>query len=242
MNASRRPTTQPERLAPSVDPAWVRAFVTEQHLRGVAPARIGDQLATVEGHVRDAGEPADTAFGDPVDYARALPEGEAWRLDRRTVLELALGLAGMLLVLAAFTAWLAGGTVVVTTGYLLVLVLTAVAVTALLLRPLAMLRLVARRPVLAWVVLSAPVAVFVVCLLLLRTEVITLPVLPVAGVGVVALAASSVLAALNPDADAVTGPGEAPRRSPAARRVGVLLYPLLTLGVMAISWVPTLFG
>ena len=28
----------------------------------------------------------------------------------------------------------------------------------------------------------------------------------------------------------------------AARRVGVLLYPLLTLGVMAISWLPTVFG
>ena len=243
MNAtSKRPTANPERLAPSVDATWVRAFVTEQNLRGVPAQRIGDQLATVESHVSEAGEPAAEAFGEPVAYARALPEGEPWRLGRRTVVELVLGLAGMLLVLAGFQAWLADGPVRITTGYLAVLAITALCTAALLLRPTALLRLVVDRPALAWGVMIAPFAVFVVCLLLLRAEVATLPVLPVALLGVVALAASSTLAALNPEEDEITGPGEAPRRSAVARRVGVLLYPLLTLAVMAITWVPTLFA
>lgn len=241
MTTSGRPISHPERLAPSVDPAWVRAFVTEQHLRGVAPRVIGDQLATVESHVRDGGEPATDAFGEAVDYARALPEGRPWEPDRRTVLELLLGLAGMLMVLGAFTAWLADGPVRLTTGYLVVLAVTALGAGALVLRPTPLLRLVVQRPVLAWLVLSAPFAVFVVCLLLLRGEVATLPVLPVAVAGVLALAVSSLLAAGNPGEEEITGPGEAPRRSTATRRAGVWLYPLLTLGVMAITWVPTLF-
>ncbi|WP_066637630.1 hypothetical protein [Serinicoccus hydrothermalis] len=238
---SDRPSANPERLAPSVEPGWVRAFVTEQNLRGVMPRVIGDQLATVESHVRESGEPASEAFGDPVGYARALPEGERRRLDRRTVLELVLGLAGMVLVLAGFTAWLADSPVRITTGYLAVLGLTALGTAALLLRPTALLRLVVDRPLLAWGVMITPFAVFVACLLLLRTEIATLPVLPVMAVGALALAASSVLAAVNPVEDEITGPGEVPRRSAVSRRVGVLLYPLLTLGVMAISWVPTLF-
>ncbi|OLT43479.1 hypothetical protein BJF86_01490 [Serinicoccus sp. CNJ-927] len=149
----------------------------------------------------------------------------------------------MLLVLDGFQAWLADGPVRITTGYLAVLAITALCTAALLLRPTALLRLVVDRPALAWGVMIAPFAVFVVCLLLLRAEVATLPVLPVALLGVVALAASSTLAALNPEEeDEITGPGEAPRRSAVARRLGVLLYPLLTLAVMAITWVPTLFA
>lgn len=57
-------------LAPSVDPAWTESFVVEQRLLGVSGPDIGDALATVESHVRDSGETAVAAFGDPVAYAR----------------------------------------------------------------------------------------------------------------------------------------------------------------------------
>ena len=241
MNATSKRPTSPERLAPSVEPDWVRSFVTEQNLRGVPPQRIGDQLVTVESHVRESGESAEEAFGDPAEYARALPAGGEWKLGRRTVLELALGLAGMLLVLAAFNAWLAGERIPVTTGSLVMLGILAVSVAILLARPGVVLRLIVERPVLGWVVSLTPFTLFVASLLLLPTELATLPVVPPAVVGVVALVASSTLAALNPEEDEITGPGERPRRSAVARRVGVLLYPLLTLAMMVLAWVPTLF-
>ncbi|WP_151524779.1 hypothetical protein [Serinicoccus kebangsaanensis] len=243
MNATHhRPSAKPERLAPSVDPAWVRDFVVEQRLRGVGARQIGDALVTVESHVRESGESATEAFGDPAEYARALPAGTEWTLNGRTVLELLLGLVGMLLVTRAFSEWLAGEAVRVTTGDLATAALLAVFVGALLLRATPVLRLVVERPVLAWGLALVPLVAFVAVRLLLRTELFTLPVALVAVVGALALATSSAMAWASTGEEEITGPGEPVRRSRTSRRVGVLLYPVLTLGLMALSWVPTLFG
>lgn len=233
----------PERLAPHVDRAWVRSFVTGQNLRGVAPDRIGDHLATVESHVRESGEGAAEAFGDPVDYARALPAGAAGRMGTRTVLYLVLGLAGMLLVHRAAMAWLAEDTVTwVTVGDLVSLGLLGLGVVVLLVRPAAVLRVVVERPLVAWAGSVLILVALVVAQLALGAELAPLPVLPVAALGVVALATSSLLALRDEEPDEITGPGEAPRRSSVTRRVTVWLYPLLTVGLVLLAWVPTLFG
>ena len=107
-----RPETSIEsQFAPSVDQKWTAAFILELRAQGVAGPAIGAALTEVEAHVRDSGEPAHKAFGNPVAYARSLNLPESPRQSAaaivRYVSATAVQVLGMLLVLAAFP-WTSG--------------------------------------------------------------------------------------------------------------------------------------
>lgn len=235
----RRPDTDPVALAPSVDRRWAEAFVVEQRLLGVPGGRIGDALVTVESHVRESGEDAQEAFGDPRDYARALTGAhEPPVLGPVTVVGLVLGLVGMLVVLLAFPFWLSGTAVAVSGGMLVVAGIVAGCMTLLLVAPTPTMRLVVER---RWVALLLPFVLIggmVGVLLVWPETLLELPAAPTAVVGLVLVAVSSVLSWLDYEDDRITAPGEQPGRSERARWGSALLTPALTLamaGVMSLT-------
>jgi hypothetical protein len=242
---TRNHATDPRHLAPSVDPRWLEAFVTERNLLGVQPARLGDDLVTIESHVREAGVGAQDIFGDPATYARELPTGSDREpgLRRADLLHIGLGLAGMLLAARGIGDLLDEGVVAVTGGDLASTGLLALAVGLLLAAPSATLRLLVRH---WWVTVAVPVllvAAFVGVRLAWREQFFTLPAWFVTVVGLVALVASSVLAYTSYRDGAVTAPGEPVAQGARRRRwTFTLLYPVLLIALVLMGWVPTLFA
>ncbi|MFJ6418685.1 hypothetical protein [Paeniglutamicibacter sp. NPDC091659] len=53
---------------------WIVEFRTELEKRQVPNHRIDDEVDTVREHIREAGDDADAAFGDPVAYAATLAD------------------------------------------------------------------------------------------------------------------------------------------------------------------------
>lgn len=235
----------PRHLAPSVDPDWLNAFLVERNLIGVQPARLGDDLVTVESHVREAGEGAEEIFGDPVAYARALPAGadRETSLRRVDLAHICLGLAGLLLTNRAITGWLQSGELAVTGGDLASTALLALMTAVLLSAPEATLRVLIRR---RWMTVAAPVLMigsFVAVQLLWREELFTLPVLGSALVGALALLTSSVIAYRTFRDGVVTAPGETTAPGSQRRRwTFTLLYPVLLVFLVLLGWVPTLLA
>ncbi len=229
---------------PHVDPAWAEAFLLELRLGGVSGRRIGAALAEVEAHCAESGETAYDAFGDPVRYADALrlPGSDDQALSLREELGTSgLGLAGMLVTLAAVGA-LRAGTAVDVTAATVVSAMILVAATLLVvtaLRPL--VRALARHGWVAAVLAVVPVAVFVGVQVLLRDVVLfILPAGPCLLVGVLALAVSTILAVRRSATldDPVVGPAGAEgagtlQTSPTTDRVGrrltPWLFPILTV-------------
>lgn len=236
----RSMTGDPSRIAPSVDPAWREDLVVELRLLSVPGRRIGDALATVEAHVADSGEDAAEAFGDARAYARELAQvgGAAARgrgVSPVTVLGTLLGLTGMLISLRAFTAWLAGGPVRVTTGEVVGLVVVVLLACALFVT--GTLRLLVER---RWLALGAPVLVMgsmVGLLLLLGEPLLQLPMPALAVAGVLLLVLSTLLAWVDQpaDLDQVLPPGGEPTVSTPARVMAVGVFPLMTLLLVAFS-------
>lgn len=229
---------------PHVEPGWAEAFLLELRLRRVDGRRIGAALAEVEAHCAESGETAREAFGDPsayaVELAPAMPD-EPWGW-RRELAASALGLGGMLTTLAAVGAWQAGTRIELTTGTVAVLLLVLLG-TALVARYAdRLLRAVVRRWWVAVLGAMAPVALFVGVLLLGRQTLVTLPVVPTLGAGLLLLAANTVVALRTPDMDdPVIGPEAAGGAGTlgddavtrALGRVAPWLFPILT-GVMAL--------
>ncbi len=228
---------------PHVEPAWAERFLLELRLRGVAGDQIGAALAEVETHCAESGETAHAAFGDAETYATALqlPSSPDQTLSLRAELPvLGLGLGGMLLTLAAVSAWRSGTGVDVTAGSVAVLALVVIG-TALIVRFAApLLRAIATRVWLAIVLTLAPMVVFVGVLLLLgKTALFTVPMAPSLALGLLALAASTFLALRRADRleDPVVGPPQADgagtlETSTTIDRIGgkltPWLFPLLT--------------
>lgn len=229
---------------PHVEDDWSQAFLLELRLRGVDGRRIGAALAEVEAHCAESGESARSAFGDPEAYAADLAPTPAPASPdlTRDAATLVLGLAGMLLTLAAVGAWSSGTEVELTTGFLAVSAL-AVLGTVLVVRladPL--LRAVVKHWWVAVVCGGVPLALFVAVLVTWRETVVSAPVLPSLVVGLALLAVHTALTLRGPDlADPVVGPEGAGgtgtmREDSVSRgldRVGPWLFPVLT-AVMAV--------
>lgn len=58
---------------PHLDSGWRDAFMLELRTRGATGSRIGDLLAEADAHCAESGEDPTAAFGEPGDYARAIP-------------------------------------------------------------------------------------------------------------------------------------------------------------------------
>ncbi|MGF9755841.1 hypothetical protein AAII07_11585 [Microvirga sp. 0TCS3.31] len=229
---------------PHVEDEWSQAFLLELRLRGVDGRRIGAALAEVEAHCAESGESARSAFGDPEAYAADLAPAPAPASPdlTRDAATLVLGLAGMLLTLAAVGAWSSGTEVELTTGFLAVSAL-AVLGTVLVVRladPL--LRAVVKHWWVAVICGGVPLALFFAVLVTWRETVVSAPVLPALVVGLALLAVHTALTLRGPDlADPVIGPEGAGgtgtmREDPVSRgldRVGPWLFPVLT-AVMAV--------
>lgn len=233
MTPPSRPSGEQVRT-PHVDPAWREAFVTEQRLAGVPGDRIGDALATVDTHCAEAGESVHDAFGDPVAYARSLrPAAARDRLRPRTVLGIALGLVALVVLPRAVQAWAESGTVQVSSGDLVALLVLALLATVLLFRPATTLRWLLRRP---WVPFAAPFGLLIVLIVpmaLWRSRVLEADWAGPAGLGVLVLVASVLLT--WPELSG-GDPLRDPRASGSGRRpvdwLTALLFPFLTAIVL----------
>lgn len=230
------------RIAPDVEPTWVEEFVLEQRLLGVPGDRIGDALALVQSHVAESGESAREAFGDPTAYAReAAPAARADDLDTAWFLGNGLGLAGMLLTVLGVDAWLTGEPVEVTVGWLVMAGLVAAAFLAMHLAAEPFLRLVLRRPWLSVGLFLVHFALILGVLLLFRAPVLHLPAAVTTALGVLALAVGTVLEWRSTTGgdldDPLVGPGETAsgRRNPLSR-LTLVLFPLLTLALVGLTW------
>ncbi len=124
-------------IAPHVEAEWAEAVLLELRLQGVAGTTIAGVLTEVEAHVVDSGQDARAAFGDPVEYARALelPPNPAQDVDRGPagVAQSATQVLGTILLLTGAFAMGAGEPADVTWGALLS-VLTATLLVAAFLR------------------------------------------------------------------------------------------------------------
>lgn len=236
---------------PHIEPKWAEAFLLELRLRGVAGQQIGATLAEIEAHCADSGQSASEAFGDPTAYATAL--GLAPAPDQKVSLREELpsvgsGLGGMLLTLGAVGAWLSGTEVGVTGGSLASLALVVLGTFLIVRHAATLMRAIATNAWLAIASAVVPVALFVGVLLLFgQTVLFTVPMLPTLILGVLALAASTLLALRRADSleDPVVGPdgadGAGTLQLPTAvDRVGRLLTPWLFPLLTAVMCVPLL--
>lgn len=231
----------PGRIAPHVEKDWRDDFIVELRLRSVSGQDIGDALMTVETHVAESGERARDAFGDPRAYAREITaatgsEGRGWAVSARTVAGSLAGLIGVLLSVAAFTAWLEAEPVKVTTGALVGLGVVVLLTSAVFFT--ATLRLLTEH---RWIALPVPVllvGVLVGIFVLLDEPLFELPVAVVAVAGIVLLGLSIALSWLEQpaDLDQVSAPGRAPAPSSFSRMSAAAIFPLMTLVLLAFTW------
>lgn len=253
------------RLAPSVEQDWVEGFVLEQRLLGVPGHRIGDTLALIESHVTESGEPVREAFGDPKAYARQAAPSRRVEGDRDPwwLVGLGLGLVGMFLTGVGADEWLFGsGQIEVTAGLLVSGGLLLAAFAVLVLATDMVLRLAVER---TWTFLGvcAVYAGAVVAInLVLGDGVGRWSAVPVTVVGAGLLVLSAVLqwrtASQGGLDDPIVGPIQQPEAegaraaassvpgsvpNPGSRAAGLLgwltvfLFPILTVLMVALSWV-----
>ena len=239
--------SDPAELAPSAGRAWADEFILEQRMLDVPGDRIGDALVTIEDHLRESGESAAQAFGDPKAYARELAEasGTARRapgVGALTALSVLLGLGGLLIAVRGFSGWLDGGPLPVTVGDLIatsgVMALGIVIVVAVE----ASLRLVVDHFVLAVLGSVALMGALVAVLLLFRQTVFQGAPVVFLVLGLVLVAVSSVLAWADHTEDPITTPGEARPEGSRGRLFAALQMPVITLVLFAFTWVLSLIA
>jgi hypothetical protein len=232
----------PGRIAPSLDKTWRDAFIIELRLLGVPGGRIGDALVTAESHVLESAETAEVAFGDPRAYARdiAASNGHAagGRVSLATVVSVGSGLVGMLASYRAFSAWLDGEPITITTGDLLGWGVLLVLAGILLVRLDAVLRLVVQR---FWLAVAVPVglvATIAGLLVLFTRPVLDLAWPPVAAVAVIALLASTVIGwrEASSESDEIVAPGQSRPPSLAARASAAVVLPGFTVLMLLLAW------
>lgn len=230
----------PGRIAPSVEKGWRDAFILELRLLGVRGDRIGDALMTVETHLHDAGETASAAFGEPQDYAAAVAGGpRSEPLGMKFVLAMALGLAGMLALNRAFTAWLAGRAVEVSVGDVVVSAVVAGLLVVLVLAAKRVLRSFVEHRWIAFVLPVVLIGGLAAIVLLLPHHLATWGVPLVGAVGILLLVVSSVLLVTDQGVDdPIRPPGRPNAPTPyAAWSVALLLpgFTALLLGLTALG-------
>lgn len=244
-----RPTPMVERIlgdpgaiAPSVDKTWRDEFIVELRLASVSGPAIGDALMTVETHVAESGETAESAFGDAKGYAQEIAESTG-AADKGNVITAwtaagtVLGLLGMLGAVRAFTSWLEGTDVAVTTGGLVglgvLLVLAALLLTGHLLRALVDHR---------WLAFVFPVVLVGVLAGLFVLLDDPLFEVPAAGLGVVSVLLLLASAAINwhdqpHGQDEITVPGQAASSGLGARVLAATVLPAMTVFLLGFVWV-----
>lgn len=244
------------RLTPSVEKAWVEEFVLEQRLLGVPGTAIGDALALIESHVAESGEPVREAFGDPTAYAREAAPSSRITEDRDPwwLVGLGLGLVGLFVASTGADEWLFGsGQIQLTAGLLVTGGFLVAAFAVLILATDAVLRLAVERTGAFLGLCAVYAAAVVAAVLVLDASVGRWPAAPVTAVGVGLLVVSTALqwrtAARGGLDDPIVGPGQQPgtQDTAAARSasgahdvlgwVTVFLFPLLTVLMVAFSWV-----
>lgn len=232
----------PGAIAPSVEKAWRDDFIIELRLRSVPGETIGDALMTVETHVAESGEEAQDAFGDAKTYAGEIAvaagiPARGWSVSTATVVSTLVGLVGMLASMRAFASWLEGEPVGVTTGELVGMgILLLLACTLFF---TATLRLLVEHRWLALPVPALLVGGFVGLYIAFGEPLFELPA-PAVGLTGALLLASSVLVSWGrepADLDQVTAPGQASSASRTSRMASVLIFPLMTLLLLAFTWV-----
>lgn len=241
-SASRSITRrEPTDLAPSVDRDWAQEFILELRMLDVPGRRIGDALVTVESHVRDSGEPVGEAFGDAIAYAKEIAREDPARatpVSAKATIAAALGLLGLLALPGAFGAWFDGTAMRITVGEVLAAVLVVLAFLAVGGAAGRGLRRLVRR---AWIGVPAMLAVMFGSILLvatLPTILVTAPPLLVGGIGLVLVAASTVLTWTELDADdSVLAPGERAPHRRIGHRAGALVMPAIAAAMLAYTLV-----
>ena len=211
--------TEPRTTDP-IPTAWRDQLVLALRVRDVPGARIGDVLAEVAEFCADSGQDAQTAFGDPHEYAASLAAGSddaapALRDDLRAAGQVVVGFVGLVVVLATVGS---ERDLVVTAGWLLGVPLVLVAAV---LTVRAVGRSVEaggwRAAAAPFVVLTLSLVVTVVLGLVLRTPLATVPDAVALVVGVVLLVGDAVVGTLRahrrPTADLVTAPGADPQET-----------------------------
>lgn len=236
---------------PHVEQEWAGDFVLALRMRDVSGRAIGAALAEVDAHCADAGEGAREAFGDPTAYADSLEftDSDAQPLTVQrligTTFVAGVGVLGMLCAMWGDDGLRHGREVSVTVGALVSLGLLLACFVGVVLVVDRVIAVVARRPFVAWLGLMAFFAVSVASLVLLRTQVFTLPALPTFGVGVGLLVISSIAQYRDARAtdDPVTGPAQAhgvggdahPQSPRSAALIAALLMPVLTLVLLGLN-------
>lgn len=229
---------------------WCDDFVVELRLLDVPGRIIGDRLAEVEQHCTDTGENPAEAFGDPIDYARALGEDRSpaqaagvWRVAVVSAVQILALLVGT----SAAFAWARGEQL----SYNVAQVAATALFVAVLLTLPALLRAILAHP---WAV-GAPL--FAVATLLAagaavagRLDLPALLTLPPAAATVALFAVVVVLAAVeyrelakDADADLVTSPLAPAPQAPTPRRRSLVtllpaaLVPVAYVVLSAVPWV-----
>lgn len=240
---SSRADRDPMNVAPTAGRAWAEAFIIEQRLLGVPGDRIGDALVTVESHLRDSGETAADAFGDPRAYARSVAGGERTPvLGAGLVGHVVMGLVGMLLVNRAAVAWATRTEITLTVGDLIVAVILSVAVAVVLMAATRVLRFAVEHRVLAALTPLLLIIPMVVALLVAREPLAVVAPAPLLIVGVVLLIASSIVAWRSYSDDAVRAPGSPARPGWRGRLFMAAIMPAMTLLLLTSDLVIRLAG
>lgn len=242
MNRTPSNFADPGRIAPSVEKQWRDDFIVELRLLSVPGDRIGDALMTVESHVAESGEPAREAFGEGRAYAREIADatgtaGRGGPIGPATVIGIVLGLVGMLVTARAGSSWFDGEPVGVVAGELVGLgVLLLLTSTLFFTRTL---RVIIDHHVLAMFIPALLTGVFVGLLLLLSEPLLTVPALPLALAGALALlAGTAVLWFDSPEpTDQITVPGQEPAAGVRSRLASALVMPLMTVFVLVFIWI-----
>lgn len=251
MNATNKRATSkgifgdPGAIAPSVDKDWRDDLIIELRLLDVPGDRIGDALMTVEAHITESRESAQEAFGDARTYAQALASGaepKRWPVTPAVIAGAVVGVLGMLTITKAFSAWLAGEPVQVVRGDVVslgVLVLLLLATIAMFTQ---VFRFVVDHTWLTFAISFVGLgAIFALPTLLLRHPLLEAPSLTAGLVGLGLLAVSSVLMFVQTSQqDEITAPGHSPSRTNGSLTAAMIL-PVVTLGMLLITWIPTLF-
>lgn len=186
-------------MAPHVEPKWAATFTMELNIRQAAGEEIGAALAEVDSHCAESGETAQQAFGDPAEYAAQLdlPSQSTPAQDRMWAVWPQMGqAAGMLAMLWAIGPFGRGEDVTLHAGELGLLALVMVSIAVIAWQAQLVVRMVARRPLLAVLCCAVPVAAMIASAALLRHPVVTLPAGWLVGVGVVVLLLATVWAVL----------------------------------------------
>ncbi|WP_129656894.1 hypothetical protein [Rothia halotolerans] len=230
--------TAEQRLAPHVDAAWAQRFILEARLLELSGPRIGDALREVDGHCVDSGEDAREAFGDPAEYAASLaelnpPERSS---QARTVAPVGVQTLGMMVAFLGAGASAGGRPAEVTAGWAATLALLLIVDLLLAFAADAVLRVVARRPVLS--VLAFTGVVVLVALgawglgALVDAPALELPPWPVLIAGLAVVAAGAVwgrVVAQRERADPLVDPEDPGPSRDAPERMLFAVLPVVTL-------------